>query len=403
LLAVVALGACGDNIEVFEEQPSIEVAHYAALQAGKLDMLFVMDPTMGSEPARDLGNQASTLFDALAGTDVRVGVTTSDLGTTTSVDRATSSPAFNACAGAGDDGVLTVVTDATSDTVKAALHVDLGGCEFEQPLGAMARAFDNPANAGFLRDDANLLVVLMSSQDDCSVRDAAMFDPTDDAALGFRWAFRCTRFGVECDQPIREPGMKTRCHANETSRLIEHVGTYIARLQLEKPDPTRVATYALSGPLEPVQVIGGAYLLAPSCMYPNGGSPGRSMPGIRLADFTSAFENNGYGTICESNYVGQLNEIGTLAKRMAGVTCLDTAKLLDSGSQPGIQPSCAVTIEGSNSIRSLHECADDVTTDCFQVLRDVTACPNGDSLRLDVPLANPSPDEHVRARCVVSY
>ena len=40
--------------------------------------------------------------------------------------------------------------------------VGASGCGFEQHLEAVHRALaDNPANAGFLRDDANLAVILV--------------------------------------------------------------------------------------------------------------------------------------------------------------------------------------------------------------------------------------------------
>src|SRR5512135_1990238 len=50
-------------------------------------------------------------------------------------------------------------------------QVGAAGCGFEAPLEAMKRALDGsrPENAGFLRDDANLVVVLLTDEDDCSV------------------------------------------------------------------------------------------------------------------------------------------------------------------------------------------------------------------------------------------
>ncbi|HEY4056639.1 MAG TPA: hypothetical protein VGM39_08520, partial [Kofleriaceae bacterium] len=333
---LLALAACGDNLEVFTDPPSIEVAHYAAPQSNKLDMLFVVDNTMLVTIQHDIGNQLGTLFDAIAAlpgdTSVHVGVTTTDLGTTTSLDRATSAPAFIGCSGVGADGVLTIIPDGTTDLAVALnplLQAGSVGCDFEQPLGAMARVLDSPLNADFLRDDANLLVVLLSDEDDCSVRSATMFDEATSAALGPRQSFRCTRFGIECDEAIRANGTKTNCHSNETSLLVEHVGTYVKRLQRAKPDPTRLAVYAMSGPSTPVKVEGapGAYRVDPTCYY-SGASYNHGAPGVRLQQFTSTFGPNGdYGDVCQSNFIGQMNAMAALVKRMAGVTCLDTSKL----------------------------------------------------------------------------
>jgi hypothetical protein len=54
------------------------------------------------------------------------------------------------------------------------------GWGFEQPLEAMYLALDgNPANQGFLREDAHLAVVIFADEDDCSVADPHLFDLSD--------------------------------------------------------------------------------------------------------------------------------------------------------------------------------------------------------------------------------
>jgi hypothetical protein len=56
----------------------------------------------------------------------------------------------------------------------------------------------NPANAGFLRPGATLGVIFLTDEDDCSVRSPTLFSPAN-AVLGPLESFRCTRFGVTCE------------------------------------------------------------------------------------------------------------------------------------------------------------------------------------------------------------
>lgn len=62
------------------------------------------------------------------------------------------------------------------------------GCRFRQPLAALVRALTEASapgapNEGFLRPDSVLGLLLVSSVDDCSPADPALFDPSD-AELG---------------------------------------------------------------------------------------------------------------------------------------------------------------------------------------------------------------------------
>ena len=89
------------------------------------------------------------------------------------------------------------------------------GCGFEQPFAAITRALgtDGAApveNLGFLRPDADLAIVLLSNEDDCSVLDGLpLFDTSAnsklDSQLGPPSSFRCNEFGHLCDgaAPIR--------------------------------------------------------------------------------------------------------------------------------------------------------------------------------------------------------
>jgi hypothetical protein len=50
------------------------------------------------------------------------------------------------------------------------------GCDFQQPLRASSKAVSTEVNSDFLRGEALLAVVVVSDEDDCSIRDGALFN-----------------------------------------------------------------------------------------------------------------------------------------------------------------------------------------------------------------------------------
>ena len=77
-----------------------------------------------------------------------------------------------------------------------------GGCNFQHSLESVYAALHNslPENAGFLRDDAKLAVVFLTSEDDSSAPpDTDMFDKTQTAKYGYPSSYRSTHFGIECE------------------------------------------------------------------------------------------------------------------------------------------------------------------------------------------------------------
>ena len=102
-----------------------------------------------------------------------------------------------------------IVGLAASDVVDAfncISAVGNDGCGFEHQLESPYRALhdDIPENAGFLRDDALLMVVLVTDEDDCSAPDDSdlfVESPEADAKYGVLHSFRCTQWGVSCTTP----------------------------------------------------------------------------------------------------------------------------------------------------------------------------------------------------------
>jgi hypothetical protein len=161
-------------------------------------------------------------LDWLPITDLQVGVITTDLGT--------GGFAVPTCSDAarGDDGVLRTVArperpdcapsypsflryqpggavtpEALAFDLACVAEVGTGGCGFEQTLEAALKALSPAAptsytgasyiapsfsggtrghgdglNRGFVRDDTLLAVLVLTDEEDCSARDASLFDPS---------------------------------------------------------------------------------------------------------------------------------------------------------------------------------------------------------------------------------
>ena len=78
------------------------------------------------------------------------------------------------------------------------------GCGYEQPIEAVYKALhDQPAeNHDFLRDDALLVVMWVTDEDDCSADpNTDLFDPSKTAQYGALLSYRCTEYGIQCGNP----------------------------------------------------------------------------------------------------------------------------------------------------------------------------------------------------------
>jgi hypothetical protein len=104
----------------------------------------------------------------------------------------------------------------------------MDGCGFEQHLEAMERALvkhRHGDNAGFLRDDSILVVIILTDEDDCSV------------APGHEDIFDYTR--------IDYGHLSLRCIIHPEK--VEPVETYIEVLRTIRPDPERLVLGVIAG------------------------------------------------------------------------------------------------------------------------------------------------------------
>jgi hypothetical protein len=117
-------------------------------------------------------------------------------------------------------------------------EVGTSGCGFLAPLEAMKRALDgsNPANAGFLRADADLAIIILTDEDDMS-------GPIPGDLMS---TFPVQASAYTCDTPISltTPGTYTDCTAS--SHPLQDPAYYAGFLSTIK-DPSQTVVAVISG------------------------------------------------------------------------------------------------------------------------------------------------------------
>ncbi len=322
-----------------------------AATAEGIDLLFVIDNSnsMREEQASLVANFnrfVNVLQELDSGLpDIHIGVVTTNLGA--------GDNGIAGCEGQGDNGILVNTpssnacntpsdryisdvagSDGTrirnyegtlAETFSCIAEVGVTGCGFEQPLEAMVRALDgsNPQNAGFLRPEALLAVVIISDEDDCSATNLGIYntDPAQDridSELGFLSSFRCFEFGVSCnpDTP-RTPGARSDCSPRQDSPYMDDIRVYADFLKGLKDNPGNVVVAGIVGNASPVSVSlnEGEPRLDASC---SSGS-GDAAPAVRLTAFLEQFpDRNTVTTICNEDLSDGLTGIANLLSNVIG-------------------------------------------------------------------------------------
>jgi hypothetical protein len=204
---------------------------------------------------------------------------------------------------------------------------DLGttGCGFEQPLEALHQALnENPHNAGFLRGHAQLTMVILSDEDDCSAAGGQLFDPSQtsmDSPLGPLTSYRCFEFGVVCSQNQRDVvGPRSNCVPREDpGALIHPVSRYTSFIEGLKTGPGQLVVAAIVGPVVNNAVVvnmdsDSHPSVQPSCLS---GSDG-AIPAIRSRAFVRHFNSIfamdlwAFQSICAEDYILPLSKVGNI-------------------------------------------------------------------------------------------
>jgi hypothetical protein len=428
-----------------------------------VDLLFLVDdsPSMADKQSNLAANfpgfidTLSAIYGGLP--NVHIGVVTSDLGTQ-GADGMPPGPAIGAvgqggCGGTGKDAALQVFAAAAQITGRFVIDVadpvsgtrtrnytgnladvfaqmakaGAGGCGFEQQLEAVKRALDpaNPFNQGFLRPEAYLGVILITDEDDCSIEHSSLLGPVT-AALGPQQSFRCTRFGVVCDDggatsdAMNVVGPKAGCHPNDASDYLTRVSDYAGFLRSLKADPSKIIVAAIAGTTEPFAVelrapsTGAAVIpaLAHSCSYTGGdGTPEVADPPIRIKSLLDQFPlRSAFASICQQDLSAGLRQFGEVFKSALGDPCIvGTLADLDPRT-PGAQNECKVTVTDptrpTQAVTELPRCApqDAAATNqpCWHLAVDAATCPSNDHVKLVIEGMSMLPAvAHVVASCSV--
>ncbi len=266
---------------------------------------------------------------------VRIGTVSSDMGT--------GGYAVPTCddAAVGDDGVLQSTgrtdlagcapsyaqfaelaspdpadVDAFVSQVSCTAQLGIGGCGFEQQLESVLKAVTpstsavrfvdgttghaDGANAGFLRDDSILAVVLMTDENDCSAANPAIIDPASP-----------TYGAVD---------LNLRCH--QFPEALHPVERYVDALQAARPDPRDVLFALIAGVPTDLSGADADVILAdprmtetidtelpsrlrPSCVTENG----IAMPPRRLVEVAEGIPGSTVQSICLSDFAPAVDAI----------------------------------------------------------------------------------------------
>jgi hypothetical protein len=464
LAVVLVLAGCPDRTisEVVPDQTKVE-SKDISLDGSDLDILFLIDksPTMENEQAALAANfprfirSLSQLDGGLP--SIHIGVISQDIG-------AGGLSVGGNCAGAGDAGNLLATpripgctppsgnfiadidvdgtrqrnyTGSLEDTFSCIATLGPNGCGFEQHLGSLDKALlDNPSNAGFLRPDAFLAIIIISDEDDCTAKDPAIYDPSN-AAVGPLADFRCFEWGWECDQGTmsRTGGTYTNCQPRTDSPYLHHPDHFVERIKSLKADPRKIIVSTIMGPsadtvpsvpevVVSVDPVRNVPVIAPSCRL--GAQDAFPMP--RLFHFAQQFgDRHSFFSLCnDDDNDGQadlqqgLDLVAQLIRRILGNACFESdVSVADlDPANPGLQLECSVseiTRPGTSTAieTSIHACkmadpttpASDAAEPCWYVIPDPVKCegyPSQLKLAVHPDERETPPDTHLRVQCVVN-
>jgi hypothetical protein len=409
---------------------------FTATPNNKVDLLFMLVNTSStSEIKQKLYDQIPTFMNVLQSVptplDLHVAVVTPDMGapgdataslgcTERGNNGAFMSAPTASCTSTGlqagatflsiGNGVANFTGDLAT-TLQCIAMLQDKGCGFAQPLASIDRALGAdgmapPAvNAGFLRNDAYLAIVILADQDDCSApSNTELYSLSVGGsnqqnianALGPLAHYRCNQYGHLCKDPSGNTVMPpldppagattldlTDCTSNETeSRMLIQVAQFVSDIKSLKPDPdNQIVVSAIIGPTRPYSVAwvpeqngqntqpgelwpevehscgaaGGDDVNPAISQFATDGSFGD--PGVRIAQFVNSFPNHVLGSICDPSYQPSVMAIAT---KIAGLTAPPCLAATIQQTANGL-PDCAVTAvqssNGSITQTALQNCA----------------------------------------------
>jgi hypothetical protein len=358
------------------------VAQVLPAESTAVDILFVIDDSRSmTDEQKQLGIWSNELFDVLSDDgelpDLHIAVTSSSLAIDGLTQCQTTGGLHVGSAAlqsgkyltdvAGPSGRVRNYTGTLTDTFAKMALVGDSGCGFEQPFKAARNTLSGyvDGSKGFLRDDALLLVVFVTDEDDCSSNAALFSDSWGDACseMGTLTDYRCFEFGARCydGKGSREFGERYNCHPDETSLYLDQVSAFARYLEGLKKDPAQVIVAGIYGKPNGVRVIADERFttyqtprLADVCGGTGDIGTGAT-PGIRINALLAEFGGRAsQSSICEQELSWAMRDMGLVTRDAATRShCLRGAiKDSDTVAQ-GIQPACRV--EAARDPRTTHE------------------------------------------------
>lgn len=277
----------------------------------------------------------------------------------------------------GSGGRTVNYSGQLQDAFSCIALVGATGCGFEAQLEAMKRALDGTqgSNAGFLRPGAYLGIVILTDEDDASVKDPSVFTPpsgnlTSDFPVQPQYAYNCNA-PIDPNTPATYSGCTVR-----TGSYLQDPAYYASFLTSIKPAAQIVAA-AIAGPppglltddMPPqqcttcgsannqistgsLQIPGQAQpqtmALQPACSTMIGSDMALARPAIRIASFlddlAAAGAQRGFYTACQSDYQAALAGIGAILASAVSPCLSNQIDQTDADPHnPGLQLQCNVS------------------------------------------------------------
>jgi hypothetical protein len=343
-------------------------------------------------------------------------------------------------------------TDPIASVFQCIGLLGASGCGFEQPLASIDRALGADGlgpppsqNAGFLRPDAYLGIVMLTNEDDCSApADTTIFSlngspqnitnpdgPIDN--------YRCNggpRGGHLCKDlnpgspgtgyatpPLNPPTDATGnpqilqladCHDNDSgSSALIPVSKFISDIKALKPDPdNQILVGEIIAPATPygvewvpTEAQGGTTENWPQVMHSCGAAGGEGVnpdpstkivgdgsygdPGVRETQFANAFPFSIIGSICDLDYSQSMTQIAAKLGQFFTPPCID-AKIQNDAKG---NPDCSVIenltdSSGNQTQQAIVNCNENGNTPpCWTLEAGMNGC-TGQSVQVKDSAAN---------------
>jgi hypothetical protein len=419
LFVLVMTSACELPPQYCEGEPALPdqappapsarvVAQVLPAESTAVDILFVIDDSMSMmDEQEQLATWSSEMFDVLSDAgelpDLHIAVTPTSVaistlthcqtGGTLHVGTAVLDGARFIRDVAGPTGRIRNYSGTLKETFGKMARVGDSGCGFEQPFKAARLALTGLAGGAeeFLRDDALLLVVFVTDEDDCSAKSPALFyDQQGDACseLGVITSYRCFEHGVECydGKGARAFGERRNCRPDESSPYVESVAGFAQYLKQLKSNPAQVVVAGIYGKPNGITAIRDDRIttyetprLADICGA--GGKEGNgATPAVRMNALMAEFGGRAsHSSICDNQLSWAMRDVGLVTRGAATRSRCLRGELADLDAlAPGIQPACRVEASDDAGIRALPPCDRTDGRDCFTVAPEA-ACADTES------------------------